>query len=169
MAIIYGKDKKNQSDEFGVLEKLSQLSDDYHVLCDLNITLLDYVKYNKKKDLGKAQMDYIIISKKGIVLIQAKDWSAIFDNQDDVNPHEQTDRAGRVLWLSLKPLYNTENLHVTSVLLSTHGNIKYDPKYKFVLVSDLNKINRVFRNRREEFSERDVKRMVDKIKDCVTR
>jgi hypothetical protein len=162
MAIIYGEDKK--PDEFGVLEKLSQLSDDYHVFCDLNITILDYVKYNKKKDLGTAQMDYVIISKKGIVLIQAKDWSAIFDNQE-VNPHEQTDRAGKVLWLTLKPLYNTENLHVTSVLLSTHQNIKYDPKYKHVLVSDLKKINRVFRNKGEIFSERDVKRMVEKIKD----
>ncbi len=64
MAIIYGKNKK-ESDEFGVLEKLSQLNDDYHVLCDVTITLLEYVKYNGKKDLGSAQMDYVIISKKG--------------------------------------------------------------------------------------------------------
>jgi len=48
MAIIYGKNKK--ADEFGVLEKLSQLDDDYHVLCDVTITLLEYVKYNGKKD-----------------------------------------------------------------------------------------------------------------------
>ncbi len=61
MAIIYGKNKK--ADEFGVLEKLSQLNDDYHVLCNVTITLLDYVKYNGKKDLGSAQMDYVIISK----------------------------------------------------------------------------------------------------------
>ncbi len=162
MAIIYGKNKK-ESDEFGVLEKLSQLNDDYHVLCDVTITLLDYVKYNGKKDLGSAQMDYVIISKKGIVLILAKDWSAIFDNQD-VNPHKQTDGAGKVLWLSLKPLYNTENLHVITVLLSTHPNIKYDPEYKHVLVSDLKRINHVFRNKGEIFSERDVKRMVDRIK-----
>ena len=168
MVIIYGRKSEMQPDEFGVLEKLSQLNDDCHVLCDLNITLLDYVKYDGKKDLGTAQMDYVIISKKGIVLIQAKDWSAIFDNQD-VNPHERTDRAGKVLWLTLKPLYNTENLHVTSVLLSTHPNIKYDPEYKHVLVSDLKKINHVFRNKGEIFSERDVKRMVDKIKDYVAR
>jgi len=54
-------------------------------------------------------------------------------------------------------------------LLSTHPNIKYDPEYKHVLVSDLKKINHVFRNKGEIFSERDVKRMVDRIKDYVAR
>ena len=170
MAIIYGKESKKQPDEFGVLERLSQLNDDYHVLCDVNVTLLNYVKYDGKKNLGSAQMDYIIISKKGVVLIQAKDWSTIFENQDnEVNPHEQTDRAGRVLWMTLKPLNKTKNPHVTSVLISTQKTIKYDSKYKFVLVYDLKKINHLIKNRREEFSEREVQRMVDSIKDDVTK
>ena len=169
MAIIYGKENKKQPDEFGVLERLSQLNDDYHVLCDVNVTLLNYVKYNGKKNLGSAQMDYVIISKKGVVLIQAKDWSDIPDDQNNITPHEQTDRAGSVLWMTLKPLNKTKNPHVTSVLISTQKNIKFDPKYKFVLVYDLKKINHLIKNRREEFSERDVQRMVDSIKDNVTK
>jgi hypothetical protein len=170
MAIIYGKDSEKQPDEFGVLEKLSQLSDDYHILCDLNITLLNYVKYNGTKNLGSAQIDFVIVSKKGIVLIQAKDWSALNEKQEnDVNPHEEVDKAGKVLWLTLKPLPSTKNPHVTSLLLTIQGNIKYDPKYKFVLVSDLKKINRLFKNRKAEFSEREVNRMVDLIKNYVTK
>lgn len=165
MAIIYGNDK---ADKFGVLERLSQLNDDYHVLCNVNITLLNYVKYDKKKDLGSAQMDYVIVSKKGVILLQVKDWAEIFENQEnDVNPHEQTDRAGRVLWLTLKAINKIEKPHVTSILISTQKSIEYDPKYKFVLVDGLKKINHLIKNRREEFSERDVRRIVANIKENI--
>lgn len=163
MAIIYGKNE-NQPKKISVLEKLSQLNDDYTVLCDLNIALLDYAKYDGKKDLGSAQMDFVVISKKGIVQIQAKDWN---ETPDQMTPHEQADRAGRVLWLYLKPSH-TQNLHVTSVLVSDQ-DVKNDPKYKFVLVSDLKKINRLIQSGRANFSQRDVKRIVGQLKDYVTR
>lgn len=167
MAIIYGSDNK-KPDKFGVLERLSQLNDDYHVLCNVNITLLNYVKYDGKKDLGSAQMDYVIVSKKGVIHLQVKDWSEIFENQDnDVNPHEQTDKAGRVLWMTLKAINKIEKPHVTSILISTQESIEYDPKYKFVLVEGLEKINHFIKNRREEFSERDVRRVVASIKENV--
>ncbi len=155
--------------ELRVLEKLSQLSDNYHVLCGLNIGLSNYVTYNGKKNLRSAQMDFVVISKKGVILIEVKNWSTQYYNQNrDLSPHEQVDRAGRVLWIALKSWRSPKNPRVTSVLLSIQGNMRYDPRYKFVLISDLNKINYFVENRREEFSDKDVERIVDRLKGYVT-
>jgi len=156
--------------ELQVLEKLSHLSDDHHVLCGLNIGLSNYVTYNEKKNLRSAQMDFVIISKKGVILIEVKNWSTQYYNQNkDLSPHEQVDRAGRVLWIALKSWRSPKNPRVTSVLLSIQGNMKYDPRYKFVLISDLNRINYFIENRKEEFSDKDVTRIVGRLKGHVTK
>ena len=156
--------------ELEVLEKLSQLSDDYHVLCGVNIGLPYYVTYNGKKNLGSAQIDFVVVSNKGVILIEVKNWSTEYYKQNkNLSPHEQVDRAGRVLWIALKSWRSPKNPSVGSVLLSVQGNMKYDPKYKFVFVTDLEKINYFIENRKEEFSDKNVKRIVDRLKNHVTK
>lgn len=155
--------------ELDVVDKLSKLSDEYYVLCGLNIGLPRYVTYNGHKNLRSAQMDFVVVSKKGIILIEVKNWSTQYYNQNsNFSPHEQVDRAGRVLWIALKSWRSPTNPHVTSVLLSIQNNMKYDPRYKFVSVSNLDKINYFIENRKEEFSDKEVERIVDRLKDHVT-
>jgi hypothetical protein len=103
------------------------------------------------------------------VLIEVKNWSSNFYTQNKkLSPHEQVDRAGRVLWIALQSWQSPTSPRVKSILLSIQGNMKYDPQYKFVSVSDLNKINSFIENRQEEFSDKEVKRLVDRLKDYVT-
>ena len=47
--------------------------------------------------------------------------------------------------------------------------MKYDPTYKFVAVKDLITINPWIQKRREEFSDKEVQRIVDKLKGHVTK
>ena len=47
--------------------------------------------------------------------------------------------------------------------------MRYDPYYKFVSVSNLDKINYFIENRKEEFSDKEVKRIVDRLKGNVSR
>ena len=156
--------------ELRVLDKLSQLSDDYHVLCGLNLKLPSYVNYNGKKNLKSAQIDFVVVSQRGIILIEVKNWSIQYYNENkNISPHEQVDRAGRVLWIKLKSWRNPKNPPVTNVLLSVQGNMKYDSNYKFVTVSDLNKINSFMESRREQFSDKEVQRIVDRLKNHVTK
>lgn len=158
------------SGELSVLDRLSKLSDDYHVLCGLNFELPNYVTYNGRKNLKSAQMDFVVISQRGVILIEVKNWSTQYYNQNDnLSPHEQVDRAGRVLWIALKSWRSPKNPPVTSVLLSIQGNMKYNPNYKFVSVTDLNKINSFIEGRKEQFSEKEVQRIVDKLKGHVTK
>ncbi len=157
------------SGELQVIDILSQLPDEYHILCGVNLQLPKYVTYNGKKNLKSAQMDFVVISKKGIVLIEVKKWSTQYYNQNEnLSPHEQVGRAARVLWISLKSWRDPQSPKVKSVVLSVKGNMKYDPKYKFVSVINLDDINSFLQNRKEEFSDKEVKRVVSRIKDNVT-
>jgi len=155
--------------ELSVIYKLSELSDEYHVLCGLNIGLDHWVTYNGKKNLRSAQMDFVVVSCKGVILIEVKNWSTLYYNEHrNISPHEQVDRAGRVLWIALKSWRSPNNPRVTSVLLSIQDNMRYDTRYKFVYVYNLDKIKYFIENRKEEFSDKEVKRIVDRLKGNVT-
>jgi uncharacterized protein YfkK (UPF0435 family) len=118
-------------------------------------------------------MDFVIVSKRGIILIEVKNWtdSYIFKHrsQGGLEPHEQVERAGRVLWICLKSWFSPTNPSVSSVLLTIQGNMLYNPFYKFVAVKDLININSFIQKRKEEFSDKEVQRIVDRIKGHVTK
>ena len=155
--------------ELDVLKKLSQLNDDYHVMCGVTMDLGRYITYNGKKNLRSAQMDFVVVSKRGVVLIEVKNWSSNFSRRyQGLSPYEQVERAGRVLWIALKSWRSPRNPSVTSVLLSTQGNMQYDSRYKFVNVKDMKNINYFIENRYEQFPDNEVDRLVDRLKGHVT-
>jgi len=155
--------------ELSTLDVLKQLPNDYHIMCGVNLALPKYVTYNGKKNLKSAQMDFVIVSKRGVILLEVKNWSTqYYDKNENLSPHEQVDRAARVLWISLKSWRSPQSPRVKSVVLSVKGNMQFDPKYKFVSVSDLDEINSFLQNRKEEFSEKEVKRIVGRLKSHVT-
>jgi len=151
--------------ELKVLDKLSELSDDYHVMCGVNMDLGHYITYNRKRNLRSAQMDFVVVSKRGVILIEAKNWSSRYiKHHTGISPHEQVDRAGRVLWISLKSSWwSPRDPRVTSVLLSIQAKMEYDYHYRFVNVKDLKNINYFIQNREEQFSDKEVKRLVNRV------
>ncbi len=172
----YKKFEKNWDDPFHagakgeneVIDKLSQLDDEYHVLCGVKIGLPYFISYNGKKNLKSAQIDFVVVSKKGVYVIEVKNWSDKFvEQQNYFSPHEQAGRDGRLLWHVLKSWRREPR--VTSVVLSIKGNIKYDPKYKVVFVANINNINKLLENRQDVLSEKQVKKIVKKLKDRVTK
>jgi len=156
---------KGAKGEIQVLDKLSELSDDYHVMCGVEMDLGHYITYNFSRNLRSAQMDFIVVSKRGVILIEAKNWSSRYINEHSgLSPHEQVDRAGRVLWIKLKSSwFSPKNPRVNNVLLSTQANMEYDRRYRFVNVKDLNNINYFIQSREEQFSDKEVKRLVKRI------
>lgn len=145
--------------EVSVIKKLSELSDNYHVFCGVNIEAPSR-RYNR------AQIDFVVVSRKGVILIEVKNWSSTFAKNTSRNPYKQVDRAGKVLWLYLKSWWF--NPRVTNVLLSTRSNLDYNNYYKYVLVSNLDRINYFIENRKEELSDKDVKKVIGKLKSRVT-
>lgn len=150
------------SGEKAVLGALAILDDSYHVFCDLHIRLPYTVKYNGRKNLRSAQMDLVVACPKGVFVIEVKNWSDRYAANPSWSPHEQTDRAGRVLWFILRD--DVEWVRVTKVLLSIRGNIPYDPDYRTVQVSDPDKIARFLKDRPDTISQKDLARIIAKLK-----
>ncbi len=116
-------------------------------------------------------MDFVVVSKRGVVVIEVKNWSAkYYKNHYGLRPHEQVDRAGRVLWIKLKSSwFRPKDPPVTSVLLSIQGSIGNDPNYGYVVVKNLNDINSYIQNKRAQFSDKEVKRLIGRIEGDVTK
>ena len=113
-------------------------------------------------------MDLVVVSTKGVFLIEVKNWSDDYvKNNEKLDPHEQADRAGLVLWIFLKSII--KNIRVTNVLLSIQDNLQYSSYYKAVYVSSLEKINGFLEDRQEILSDKEVKKIVDNLKYYVTR
>jgi len=172
----YAKFEQKRDDSFHAgakgenqtLDRLSQLNDEYHVLCGVRLGLSHYISYNGKKNLKSAQIDFVVVSKKGVYAIEVKNWSDKYvEQQNYFSPHEQAGRAGRLLWHVLKSWRKTPR--VTSVVLSIKGNIKHDPKYKMVFVSNINNINKFLENQNNALSDKEVVKIVKKLKDSVTK
>ncbi|MCV0431481.1 nuclease-related domain-containing protein [Nitrosopumilus sp.] len=159
--------------EIRALDTLSQLDDSFHVLCGVNLELPHYVTYNGKRSLKSAQMDFVIVSQKGIQVIEVKNWTDtyIFKNRENggLEPHEQVNRAGRVMWISLKEWFGMENPNVSAVLLPIRGNMKYSTAYRFVAVKDLVNIIPWIEKKKEILSDDDVEKIVKKLKKHVTK
>ena len=168
---IDGVEHAGAKGEILALEKLLELSDDYHIFCGVNKDLGKYITYRRKRNLKSAQMDFVVVSKRGVIVIEVKNWSAkYYKNHYGLRPHEQVDRAGRVLWIKLKSSwFSPKDPPITSVLLSIQGSILSDPNYGYVVVKNLNDINSYIQNKVEQFSEKEVKRLIDRVKGDVTK
>ena len=151
-----------------VIDQLSKLDDSYHVLSGIEVHLSRWVTYNGKKDLRSAQMDTIVVCPKGVFLIEVKNYSDDFvrNQKWKFSPYEQTERAGRVLWVFLQSVI--KDTRVTNILLSIQGNMSYNQNYRSVFVSSLNKINPFLENRQDSLSEKDVNKIVKNLKRSFT-
>lgn len=157
------------SGELRVLSELSKLPDTYNIMCGVEFVLPHYVTYKGQKNLKSAQMDFVIVSKRGVIIIEVKNWSrAYYAQNKGISPHEQVDRAGMVLWISLKSWKDPSNPPVTKVLLPIQDNMRYDPSFRFVLVRNLANINAFITGQREIFSEKEVRTVVDRLRGHVT-
>lgn len=119
--------------EWKVLERLSGLDDGYHVVCDVRLSLRRFAMHRGKRNLKSAQMDFVVVCRKGVFLIEAKNWRSDYVEMHRRKPHEQTERAGKVLWLWLDE--RVSGIRVASVLVSMRGAILSEHRYRRVITS----------------------------------
>ena len=152
-----------------VIDELSKLDDSYHILCGVRLQLSHWVTYNGKKNLKSAQMDIVVVCPKGVYMIEVKNWSNQYANKNKkgLNAYEQTERAGRVLWISLQGIFR--KVRVTNVLLSVKGNLEYNKSYRSVFVSSLDRINYFLMRKEDILSEKEIKNIVKDLKGHVTK
>ncbi len=163
-----GKLRTGTYGENDVIDELAKLDDNYHIMCGVEIELQYLVTYNGKKNLKSAQMDIVVVCPKGVFMIEVKNWTDEFaqGNKQDFSPYEQAGRAGLVLWITLQNVF--KDIRVTNVLLSIKGNLPYKEDYRLVYVSSLDSINQFLEKRQDSLSEKEVEKIVKKLKGYVT-
>jgi len=163
-----GKLETGTKGENKVIDELSKLDDSYHILVGVDIELHNWVTYNGKKNLKSAQMDIVVVCLKGVFMIEVKNWTDEYAqrNKQVLSPYEQAGRAGLVLWITLQNVF--KDIRVTNVLLSIKGNLPYNEDYRLVYVSSLDSINQFLEKRQDSLSEKEVVKIVKKLKGYVT-
>jgi len=163
-----GKLKTGTHGENYVIDKLSKMDDSYHILCGIEIELDYWVTYNGKKNLKSAQMDVVVVCPKGVFMIEVKNWTDKYadQNKKGLSPYEQAERAGRVLWITLQN--KVGDIRVTNVLLSIKGNLPYNQNYRSVFVSRLDTINEFLEKRQNILNEKEIEKIVKDLKGYVT-
>ena len=151
-----------------VIRELKKLDNSYHVLCGVTIELPRYVNYRGRRNLKSAQMDFVVVCPKGVFMIEVKNWSNQFVKNSDwkFDPYEQTERAGRVLWIEIQDIL--EDCRVTNVLLSIKGNLSYDREFPSVFVTSLDKINWFLQKREHYLDDDEIETLVDELEHYVT-
>lgn len=121
--------------EIKVLQQLQKLDDRYHIMCNVDIQLRDYVRYRGERNLRSAQMDFVVVGPTGIYVLEVKNWSSEkVNHHTGLNPYEQVDRAGMVLWIHLKNHSFFYKPRVTNLLVPVQDNIGYNENYRSVLI-----------------------------------
>jgi len=106
-------------------------------------------------------MDFVVVGPTGIYIIEVKNWSNATLNNRHFSPHEQVDRAGKVLWRYLKNNTIFYSPRITKVLVPIQRNIQYDSHYKSVLIRDAQNLsNFIENNTRYTISEKRVNSIV---------
>jgi len=147
--------------ELKVLEELKNLNDNYHVLCDVNVRLKDYVRYHGQRNLRSAQMDFVVVGPTGIYVIEVKNWSANEVNHHrGISPYEQVDRAGMVLWIYLKQHSFFYKPRVTNLLVPVQGNIGYNSSYRSVLIRNPNNLVKFINDNNNTLNDKRISKVV---------
>ena len=147
--------------EKGILNTLAVLDDRYHIFCDLHVRLPYTVRYRGNRNLRSAQMDLVVVCTRGVFMIEVKNWSDRYAEKPDWSPHEQTERAGQILWIVLKEAI--DGIRVINVLLSMRGNLQYDPEYGSVRVSYPDKIVGFLTSRPDVLTQNDMARVLNRL------
>ena len=154
--------------ENDAIDELEKLDDSYHILCGVEMELDYWVTYNGRKNLKSAQMDIVVVCPKGVYMIEVKNWSDKYvPSKSSLSPYEQTERAGRVLWITLQNKLG--DIRVTNILLSIRGNLPYNKNYRSVFVSSLAEINQFLEKRQTTLDDKQVGKIVKRLKGYVTK
>jgi len=154
------------SGELKILSELKKLDDSYHILCDVYLKSHKWLMYNDAWNLQSAQIDFVVVSHKGIFVIEVKNWSSKYkESHKGLSPYEQVDRAGYLMYKLLQDDLPSEQVdRVTKILVNVRSNWKYDRRWKYVMVKNIFSLNRFIQQDRDKLDSYEVKTIVNYLK-----
>jgi hypothetical protein len=107
-----------------VINALSQLSDEFHVLNDVNLHFSKAIRWRERDEYIKTcQIDHIVVGPTGIFLIETKNWKTSDIETKSDKLIWQARRSSLALWYFLKDYYWIgESPRIRTVIVSMHGS-----------------------------------------------
>lgn len=111
-----------QGEEF-VIRVLSQLSEEYCILNDVNLHFSPPIPWKGKHRIESSQIDHIVVGPTGIFLVETKKWKASDIQIKSEDLLFQVKRANYALWRYLLDYYRKDQLpKIWNVVVSTQGS-----------------------------------------------
>jgi len=124
-----------------VINILSQLSDEYHVLNDVNLRFDPPIHWRERDEsIITSQIDHIVLGPTGVFLLETKNWKPSDIEMQSEKLVYQVRRSGLALWYFLKDYYRPrEGPKIRNVIISMQGShiSRKLNKYVDVVTSDL--------------------------------
>jgi hypothetical protein len=118
--------------EHQVIDVLSRLPDEYHILNGVNLHFFDPIYWWKRKDkIRYFQIDPIVIGPTGLFLVGSKDWKGADIQIKTGDLKRQVRLANHALWVHMKDEYRfyERNPKIRCVIVSlqgSHADLKID-------------------------------------------
>ena len=146
-----------------VIEVLSRLPDEYHILNGVNLHFFDPIYWWKRKDkIRYFQIDPIVIGPTGLFLVGSKDWKGADIQIKTGDLKRQVRLANHALWVYMKDEYRfyERNPKIRCVIVSlqgTHADLKID---RDIDVIALDRLPEYITARENTLSEMNIDRLV---------
>lgn len=126
-----------------VIDVLSKLPDEYHILNGVNLHFFDPMYWWKRKDkIRYFQIDPIVIGPTGLFLVGSKDWKGADIQIKTGDLKRQVRLANHALWVYMKDEYRfyEKNPKIRCVIVSlqgSHADLKIDTDIDVIAVEKL--------------------------------
>ena len=152
--------RRGADGEMRTVDRLKKLSNDYHVLCGIEIRLPKYIEYNGTRNLRSAQMDVVVVGPTGLFVLEVKNWTnAANAHKQSFTPYEQSSRAAKML-------SHSTGEPVAPMVVDIQGNIGKANGFG-ASVCSLDTLNQVITGKQRgcrQLGKKDISKMVKRIK-----
>lgn len=145
-----------------VIQALSQLSDDFHVLNDINLHFRRAIHWRERNEYIKTcQIDHLVVGPTGIFLVETKNWKISDIELKSDKLIWQVRRSSLALWYYLKDYYwKGGNPKIRTVIVSMHGSFSDQRLDKYIDVIAPYQLCRYITSRKNILSEEAVKKII---------
>lgn len=106
-----------------VIQVLSRLPDEFHVLNDVNLRFQKSIYWKKHREyISTCQIDHVVVGPTGLFLLETKNWTKSNMQNKSADLIRQVNRASLALWYYLKDSYWMNSApQIRKVVVSMHG------------------------------------------------
>jgi tetratricopeptide (TPR) repeat protein len=151
-----------------VIDYLSQLSNEFHVLNDVNLHFKPAIYWREKKNyIISSQIDHIVIGPTGVFLIETKNWKSVDIDLKSEELIFQVRRSSYALWKHLVDYYRRDTMpKIWNIIVATHGFNSNQKLDKYIDMITPNQLSNYITKRERTLSPEKIQKLIEIVQCC---